>query len=412
MNVSISSLGCRLNQSELQSVITTLKDNGHIITKPDKSDVCIVNTCVVTHASERKTRKLIYQAERTKCKYIIVTGCFAKKIERDNSTIYISNDYKYLIPQIIDNNFIIEDEPLPSRFAYSPATGSLRTRINLKIQDGCDSYCSYCIIPFVRGKPVSKPAEDILSEFTTLLNEGYKEFLLTGVQIGMYKSGSVLLHGLIEKMLSTNGEYRIHLSSISPKYVTEQLINLFTSDKLVKHLHLSLQSGSDSVLKRMNRGYTSYEYIKIVEELKRIDPLFNFTTDLIVGFPDETESEFMDSVSVVKQVHFSHIHTFRYSQRKGTKAMSLGDTVSEVLKKERSNKIIDLYTRQKLDYYRCFNNAAGRMLTEKARDGETSGFTDYYVPAMLTEESMRNRFVNVITKLDEKRMVLIASPLS
>lgn len=409
MNISVSSLGCRLNQAELQSVITVLKQNGHRIVKPEEGEVFIVNTCVVTHTSERKTRKLIYQAQRAAGEKgtVIVCGCFVQAVRKEKNILYISNDYKYLIPDIIENGFILPDDLTgTSRFAYPPATGSLRTRINLKIQDGCDSYCSYCIIPYVRGNPVSKSVPDVLDEFQHLLDSGYREFLLTGVQIGKYADAKRGLPQLIEQMLRIEGGYRLHLSSLSPRYVTNELLDLFESEKLVKHLHLSLQSGSDTVLQRMNRGYTGKQYLDIIHSLRSKIPLFNFTTDLIVGFPGETEKEFDESVSLVKEAGFSHIHTFRYSRREGTKASTMENNVPENEKKRRSTHIIELYMKQKREYYSRFENHTSTMLTEKARNGETSGFNEYYIPVALQKEKERNNFVRVRTKYDQKRLLL------
>src|SRR6056297_3477823 len=187
MKIKISSLGCRLNQAEIQSVITRLKDFGHTIVPGNRdADVVIVNSCVVTHTSERKTRNLVSRALRemdtVQAGMIIVTSCYASRVERDGNVFYVPNDYKYLIPDLVENPSLFDslEEKPAERFSFPPATRSSRTRINLKIQDGCDNYCAYCIIPYVRGGPVSRPADEILDEFRILLDAGYREFLLTG----------------------------------------------------------------------------------------------------------------------------------------------------------------------------------------------------------------------------------------
>lgn len=401
MNISIKSLGCRLNQAELQSIITQLKELGHTITKSNEADVAIVNSCVVTHTSERKTRKLIYGARREVRQngHVIVTGCYAEGYRTEGNTIYLSNDYKHLIPELIENGFVLpeEDGPLPQdRFNYSTPSGSLRTRINLKIQDGCDNFCSYCIIPYVRGRSISRPLKEIVNEFKALLDAGFKEFLLTGVSIGNYQdTEGHTLSDLVGTLLKEEGDYRIHFSSLSPVTLTPEIISFFGDRRLVKHLHLSLQSGSNHILKAMNRTYTRESYLDSIKQIRAVDPLFNFTTDLIVGFPGEREKDFRDSVELVKEADFSHIHTFRYSIREGTRAAALPDQVDEEIKKERSQEIIKLYGNQKETYYQKFDNRIDRVLTEKSKGSFTPGFNDYYIPVRIAGEVERNMFATV-----------------
>ena len=291
MKIHINSLGCRLNQSEIQSIISVLKHNGHQLTTNDNADVFIINSCVVTHASERKTRTLIHNAQRKTGPHghVIVTGCFVESFSINKNVIYLSNDYKYLIPDIIDNDFILpENAFIQSRFSFSPASNSTRTRINLKIQDGCSNYCSYCIIPYVRGNPVSRDIDSILNEFKLLLDKGFHEFLLTGVMISNYSYNNKNLTDLLSKLLEMKGDFRIHLSSLSPQSVDQQFIDLLFDNKMVKHLHLSLQSGCNTILKSMNRKYTTEQYLDILQRIRSVDKFFNFTTDLITGFPGET----------------------------------------------------------------------------------------------------------------------------
>ena len=414
MKIKISSLGCRLNQSEIQSVITVLKTNGHTITAGNDADIYIVNSCVVTQTSERKTRKLLHRAVRAigediHTKKVIVTGCFADTVKEEENVIYVTNDYKYMIPQIIENWGTLETLSLDniSRFDYEIPLKAATTRINLKIQDGCDNFCSYCVIPFVRGTPQSKSFKDIMKEFHALLHGGYKEFLLTGVMIGKYNSEGKNFRDLISLMLSVDGDYRLHLSSLNPTMIDDGIVDLLMDPKMVHHLHLSLQSGSNSVLRRMNRHYSREDYLDITERIKRKNELFNFTTDLIVGFPGETEDEFKQTIELIKEVNFSHVHTFRYSPRPETEAAAMDNKIPENTKSERSQIVIDLNKKQKLNYYSKFNNKESSFLSEQAKQGKTTGFNEYYIPVQIDEILPRNEFYTIKTELDYKKFQLI-----
>ena len=406
LKIKIESLGCRLNQSEIESISTTLQNMGHSIVFEGDADIYIINSCAVTLRSERKTRQLIYRAmdqiEKNSGKgQIIVTGCATDSVKQINDIIYVSNDHKYLIPDIITKRTKISASA-PARFNFEAAVKSSINRINLKIQDGCDNFCSYCIIPYTRGKPQSRSDCDILDEFKTLLDNGYKEIILTGVNIGKYNYEGCTLGHLTEKILNLNGNFRLHLTSLDPECADDRLISLFGHEKMVKHLHLSLQSGSDSVLKRMNRPYDRNLYISVTEKLKKIDRDFNFTTDLIVGFPGESDEEFADSISLIKEVGFSHIHTFRYSPRPGTAAASFPDSIAENIKSERSKEIINIYMKQKEHFYKRFCGRDGILLSEKFNGKATTGFTEYYIPVEIEGYLKKNEFYKIKITTCEK----------
>ncbi len=412
MKIKITSLGCRLNQSEIESVSTLLQMRGHEITFSNDADIFIINSCAVTQKSERKTRQIIYQAmgftgENTP-RRIIVTGCSGDEIKTDRNITYISNDHKYLIPDIIDENISAEEleTDTAARFRFTPPLMSSTSRVNLKIQDGCDNFCSYCIIPFHRGTPVSKPMDQVLTEFQTLLEHGYKEIILTGVNIGKYRHEGEGLPGLLERLLKIKGKYRLHLTSLDPDCTENSLLELFAHEKMVRHLHLSLQSGSNSVLERMNRPYTGEKYLQVADKLKSIDMDFNFTTDVIAGFPGESDSEFRDTLNLIKNVGYSHIHTFRFSPRPGTKAAVMESQIPEIVKTERSKIITDLCHEQKLNYYSRFNNRKSTVLTEKTGKDFTTGHNEYYIPVEIGSELEKNSFHAVNTILDEKNYVL------
>lgn len=402
MKIKIESLGCRLNQSEIESVSTALQNMGHDIVISGAADIYIINSCAVTGRSERKARQLIYRAlEKTGGsgrERIIVTGCATEAIKNDGNITYVSNDHKYLIPEIIEGVAAGYGTMKASRFGYEAPLKCSTNRVNLKIQDGCNNFCSYCIVPLMRGEPQSRPYDDILTEFMLLLEHGYREIILTGVNIGKYDDSGKDLAALVRGILGLDGDFRLHLTSLDPDSATDELISLFAERRMVRHLHLSLQSGSDPVLRRMNRPYTRSDYISTVNRLKAIDLDFNFTTDVIVGFPGETDEEFRDTVSLVKEAGFSHIHTFRYSPRPGTEAALMDDAVPEIVKTERSREIIDLYMKQKDSFYSRFHGRSGIFLSEKFRGGATTGFNEHYIPVEIEEKLPRNLFFNVKTE--------------
>ena len=413
MKIKIISLGCRLNQSEIESISTTLQNSGHEITREDDADIYIINSCAVTTRSERKTRQLIYQAlaktGSSGREKIIVTGCAPEDISGDSRITYLSNDHKYMIPEVIDGLDISKSPMIPSRFKFDAPVKCSTNRVNLKIQDGCDNFCSYCIIPHTRGIPVSKPLVSVISEFRELLDNGYKEIILTGVNIGKYCDGENGLAELAESILSLNGRFRLHMTSLDPDSASDKLISLFGEERMVRHLHLSLQSGSDTVLKRMNRPYNRDEYIAVSGKLKTIDKDFNFTTDIIVGFPGETESEFKETLSLVEQVGFSHVHTFRYSARPGTKAAGMDNAVPEIVKTERSRELIQLFSKQKISYYRKFSGRDGIFLSEKYNKGVTTGFNEHYIPVEIHAKLEKNCFFKINTNYNESKNILTGS---
>ncbi len=412
MKIKISSLGCRLNQSEIQSVSTALQDMGHEIIHGDDADVFIINSCTVTQRSEGKTRRLVHHAadaaRNRPGARIIVTGCSAQTPLLEGNIYYLPNDYKYMIPDLVGNWDIFEDltPAADARFHFPPPLRSSTSRVNLKIQDGCDNFCSYCIVPLVRGLPRSKPSGQVLEEFRRIIGAGYREIILTGVMIGQYDDAGLDLAGLVRLLLSVEGRYRIHLTSLMPIYVTPELVGLFSHGNMVKHLHLSLQNGSDSILKRMNRPYTPEQYLALVGRIREAVPDFNFTTDVIVGFPGETERDLLDTLGLIGDVGFSHVHTFRYSPRPGTAAASMDDSVPEQAKRERSGRVIGLSERLKRNYYGRFNGRESVLLSERSRGGITTGFNEYYAPVEVEEKLTPNEFFTVKTYIKEEKPVL------
>ncbi len=275
--------------------------------------------------------------------------------------------------------------------------------MNLKIQDGCDSFCSYCIVPLKRGVPRSKPAERVIDECARLVESGYREIVLTGVMIGKYSEEGAgdgeSLADLAGSLCALEGRFRIHLTSIMPLYVTPKLIDLLRHDRMVKHLHLSLQSGSDAVLERMNRPYGRDEYLAIAGRIREAVPDINLTTDVIVGFPGETEGDFHQTVELLREAGISHVHTFRFSPRPGTAAAAMPDPVPEGVKRERSERLIEESEAWKRKYRARFEGRRNVFLSERARGGRTSGFNEFYVPIKVEESLPRGEFFTVTTRV-------------
>lgn len=397
MRIKILSLGCRLNQSEIQSVASELESAGHEVCQEGPAHVVIVNSCMVTGLSERKTRKALSAARRETAAggKVILTGCMAEGMKQEEGVYTVSNDYKYLIPKIIEE--IKLTEVRQNRFGYRGLPNALRTRANLKIQDGCNQFCSYCIVPFRRGPSISKDFQETVEEFRELIACGAKEVVFTGVMVGRYASGGKTLPDLLESLLSQPGEFRLHLASFSPDLVEDRLIELFCHEKMVKHFNLSLQSGSDRILKRMNRAYTAGDYLKTVEKIRKKIPLFNLTTDLIQGFPGETEEDFELTLKLMQQAEFSHVHAFRYSPRRGTAAAQFKDPVPEPVKALRNQRVIELSQILKQNFYQRFQGQRAVFLPEGGRSTEShaQGFTQYYLPVKVTQFLPANHFVPV-----------------
>lgn len=407
MTVKIFSLGCRLNQYEIESVSTALKQAGMTLTdSEEEADFCVVNSCVVTGKSEAKTRNLIRRAQKSP--KTIITGCFAKLLKKDGNTVYLPNDFKHWIPSLILNWDEIDslERLKPSRFHYSPPVEASTTRVNVKIQDGCDGFCSYCIIPLVRGKPQSRDLKEILEEVKTLSDQGYQELVLTGITIGKYQCGGVDLAGLLEKILGLSGHFRLHLSSIDPNLITPALLDLLSHSRMVKHLHLSLQSGSNAVLKRMNRQYTREAYLDLVFRIRGRNALYNLTTDVITGFPSESEKDHRDTLTLIQEAEFSHVHTFRYSPRPLTPATNFENPVEESVKKARSLEIMEQSAQTGLQYLQKFHQKEGWFLGEKKTRAGISGHTDYYLPLLLKTGGEVNHLTRICYEFDGEEKIL------
>lgn len=403
--IAFRTLGCRLNQYETDALASKFdKNNYEIVNFDQDADVYVVNTCTVTNQGDQKSRQEINKAHRRKGNALMVmTGCmidnYKKNLEQfENIDYFVDNANKKSIYNIVDAHYKGETiELIPDVFGFDAADKTFHTRSMIKIQDGCDNFCTYCIVPKVRGRAISRPVNDIIGNIEKVLAYGYKEIVLTGVNIGRYEHEGLDFEHLVEKVLNIPGDFRVRISSIEPEGFGEHLFNLFAHPKLTPHLHLCIQSGSDKILMKMRRFYTLKTYTDIISKIKGKYPDFNFTTDIIVGFPGETEYEFNESAQVVKDVGFSHIHTFKYSIRSGTRAARMEDQVPENVKNERSRIIRDLSNEYKLKYMKSLLDCEQRILVERINTkGYARGYGEHYVPLEFkAKEISTNEFYNV-----------------
>jgi len=413
--VAFKTIGCRLNQYETDAIASDFRKAGYeIVPFNQKADVYIINTCTVTSESDHKTKNYINNAIKRKENGIVaVIGCMTHT-QKDWLTnknkdidIIIDNFQKFSTFQIIDS--LIRGETkvellnnINNRFGFSPIEKGLHTRNFIKIQDGCDNFCSYCIIPYVRGNPESRPINSILEEINLLIDRGYKEVVLTGINISRYHYENFTFSDLIEKIISINKEFRLRISSIEPEGIDNKLILLFENEKLCPHLHICLQSGSDRILKLMNRKYNVKDFYKIINSIRNRYPLFNFTTDIIIGFPGENDEDFKQTYNVIKDIGFSHVHTFPYSPRKGTIAYNYyKNEIPQNIKEERSRIIRELSNENKLKYRKQFIGKTQKVLIEKVKEQLSMGYGEHYIPVKINKQFSQNNIIEVkITEIN------------
>jgi len=406
--VSFKTLGCRLNQYETDAMVSEFHKGGYeIVEFSDDADVCVINTCTVTNQSDQKSRNIISQAAcRNPEAVVVVAGCMVNNhkavLEKNERITYVvDNEHKNNIFSLVDAHFrgeILHPDQLPSDiFGYETVDKSLHTRTSIKVQDGCDNFCTFCIIPSVRGAAVSRNPSEIYENIKRVTANGFKEIVITGVNIGRYDFGGLKFENLLENILEIPGEFRIRISSIEPDGFGPDFSRLFAHPKLAPHLHLCLQSGSDPILLKMRRMYNVRSFMEIVNEFRKIYPHFNFTSDVIVGFPGETEEDFAQTLKIVKEADFSHVHTFRYSVRKGTRAERMENQVPERLKVSRSALVREASEANKNAYYTSMLGKEQTVLVEKTlRGGMARGYGEHYLPILFHDPlAVQNSFVKV-----------------
>lgn len=419
--ISFKTLGCRVNLYETDALASRFKSAGYEVVDSDKADIFVVNTCTVTNTSDQKCRQAIHQIRRKNpSALLVVTGCMVnhRKEELIQSGIaqyVIDNERKAAIFDIVDEHFkhgSSDPEGYDRNlFSYQPAFDTFHTRSLIKIHDGCNNFCSYCIIPMVRGRSTSRPANDIYDNVREVVSHGFKEVVLTGVNIGRYHDESTDFETLVENILNIDGDFRVRISSIEPEQFTDPFLSLFQHEKLAPHMHICLQSGSNATLRQMNRHYTTEQFREMCQRIKAFRPDFNITTDIIVGFPGETDEHFQESCDFAREIGFSHIHTFKYSKRTGTKAAAMPNQVPEAVKTQRSEVMRNISIENKLRYFKQMQGQRQRMLIERIdAQNNARGYGENYIPIVihdgnLTKNSFIDVILNEITNIDnEDRM--------
>jgi len=390
--VSFKTLGCRLNQYETDALVTRFHQAGYqVVDYATPADITVINTCTVTNQSDQKSRNTINNAVRKNPEgLVVVTGCMAnnykEQLEANEKITYVvDNERKSHIVSLVDAHFkgeVVHPESWAGDvFGFETVDQSLHTRTSIKVQDGCDNFCTYCIVPSVRGRAVSRPLVDILENIRRVVDNGFKEIVITGVNIGRYDFEQYKLENAIEKMLELPGDFRIRISSMEPDGFGPDFHKVFQHPKMAPHLHLCIQSGSDPILKKMRRMYTTRSFMDIVDTFRTEISDFNFTTDVIVGFPGEEEDDFAATARVVREARFSHVHTFRYSRRKGTRADHLEGQIEERIKAERSEVIRQISEENRLNYMSSMIGKTERVLIEKVNSkGRAQGYGEHYLP--------------------------------
>lgn len=411
-SVAFYTLGCKLNQYETDALATAFRHRGYsVVDFSGSADAYVINTCTVTNKADRKSRNIINRARRSRrpsgdAPLVIVTGCHTEnhrdRLEREEGIRIVGNDEKSRIDEIVDAYLRgeIAGDGITDRFAYSTPERIFHTRGMLKIQDGCDNFCTFCIIPTVRGRARSRPAAEVIDEARRCIDAGYRELVITGVNMSRYDDGTTSFSRLLESVLDLDGEFRVRISSLEPDRLDDRFLDLFAHDAMCPHLHLCAQSGSDRILLAMRRQYTASEYRGTVEALRTRYPGFNLTTDVVVGFPGESEEDFEQTVDLVRWAEFSHVHTFPYSLRTGTRAARMPGQIDGPTKTRRAGRIRELSAKNKRRYRESLVGSTERVLIEGTEID--SGYGEHYVPVRLSSGgSSANQFVTVrITGID------------
>lgn len=434
-SVAATTLGCKVNQAETDSMLDMLSAAGaDIVDFEEKADIYIVNTCSVTNIADKKSRQMLHRAKKRNPESIVIAaGCYVQSakelLEQDESVdIVISNNKKKDITDIVNDYINVRkneggDAPadgekkeyfvdISKETEYEEMGGHVpvgHTRAYVKIQDGCNQFCSYCIIPYVRGRIRSRSEEAVIAEVTELAESGIKEVVLTGIHISSYgkdKNNEGALIDLIDAISKIKGIKRIRLGSLEPGIITEDFVRRVSANKKVcPHFHLSLQSGCNTILKRMNRKYTREQYFEKCEMLREAYDAPALTTDVIVGFPGETDEEFEETVQYLTELNLYEMHIFKYSPRKGTVAVAMKDQVSPEVKNKRSDVLLELAERGKKAYEAKYEGAELEVLVEEVLHREDGtylrGHTERYMDILIKAgdipmpESFVNSFVYV-----------------
>ena len=420
MRVAFITLGCKVNSYETDAISDLFSKRGAmVVSSKAEFDACIINTCSVTNQATAKSRKLIRSAIKSNPNAIIaVMGCYSQMAKDevakiDGVDIVLGNISKSEIVDLVfkkkkENELINKVSNILSYKTFenlSPISFS-KTRAFLKIEDGCNNFCSYCIIPYTRGPIRSKPYQDVINEINKIVENGYKEVVLTGIHTGKYNDNGVDFTALVKMILNETKLLRLRISSIELNEITDEFLYLLKTNKVVaEHLHLPLQAGSNHVLKMMNRHYSREEFIKKVNKIKEIKPNISITTDIIVGFPEETDEDFIDTINLCKEVKFSKIHAFPFSLRKGTKAEKLKQ-INDKVKTDRMNILLQLDKELEEEYKLKFIGKTFEVIIETYHDIYQVGHTSNYLEVnIIYNENLIGQMVKVeITKYENNKL--------
>ncbi|KUK14162.1 MAG: MiaB/RimO family radical SAM methylthiotransferase [Synergistetes bacterium] len=381
-------LGCRVNQSEVEGIASKLREIGYdIVDSPEEAELIVFNTCAVTKEAERKSRQYIRRLRRANPKArLVVTGCYAELVGEGlvelGADVVLGNKEK---AKIVGGNFS-SFFPIEERLSY-------HSRPFVKVQDGCDANCSYCIIRVLRGKSLSRPVQEVVAEVQKLISLGYDEITIVGVHLGSYgRDIGSSLKELVENLLRIKNLKLLRFGSIEPFDITDDFIELYRRfDNLAPHLHLPLQSGSDRILSLMRRPYNSQKYLELVAKLREIRDDFNITTDIMVGFPTESEEDFLETVEMIEKVNFGRVHLFSYSPRKGTDAFALPRVPEEVIEK-RMGVLKNKAAESALKFNRNFlGKALDALILENGK-----ALLPHYVEVLLSGDIPKKRWVKVL----------------
>ncbi len=404
MTFNIKTLGCKVNSYESEIIYSLFIKKGYLYSE-ENADIYVVNTCTVTNMSDRKSRQMIHKIRKEHPNSIlIVCGCFVENKRLNDSLNLIDADIiignlnkgkivEYLEDYLENKKRKEEFNDLNTRVFEEDVIESVhnKTRAFVKIEDGCDNFCTYCIIPYVRGRVRSKKKESIIKEVNKLVSNGYKEIVLTGIHTGAYNDNGYDFALLLEDLIKIPNLYRVRISSIEVNELNERVINIIEkSDKIVPHLHIPLQSGSDEILKKMNRKYNKEFFLNKIEHLRKVKKDLSITTDVIVGFPTETDELFNESIEFIKKVHFTKVHVFPYSDRYNTPASKMEGKIDDLTKKKRVKELIEISNTLEMDFYKKYYNKELEVLFEEEKDGYIYGHTANYIKVKTKENYKQN----------------------
>ncbi|MCD4656158.1 MAG: MiaB/RimO family radical SAM methylthiotransferase [Planctomycetes bacterium] len=377
--------GCKVNQLEVEAIRDSyITRNFNVTDKLEDADAVVIGSCTVTHTAESKLVKFARKALRANDESrVIVVGCWLPVI-------------KSRLTEFADRIEFVDNETKFSDIGtHIPDTIriSSRTRSFIKIQEGCNSFCSYCIIPYMRSKLHSRSISDTVHEVKKNINAGAREIVLVGIHLGLWRENESRLHNLLENLIQIDGEWRLRLTSLEVHEITPELISLLsTSNRLVEHLHISLQSGSSDVLRRMNRNYSKEFFLEKIAQIREKLPLAGISTDIIVGFPGETDADFADTLDVIEKAQFMRVHAFPFSARAGTKAYDFTDKIHPGIIKHREKQIMQTALECRIKFSSAFIDKTVEILTEESKPDGVIGYTREYLPARII--SHKNQKLN------------------